>query len=234
MPISKRIEVDGKRVYVIDGTNYDSVTSALSSISKPALIAWAAKQGSLANMKATQDAAMGIGSEAHEIIDHYLKATLTDVHLHEKKPEVLQAFDNFKEWATTKDFRIVDSEVLCYSPKHLYAGTLDALAYIDGKLCIADWKTSSGIWGEYWLQTEAYAAALEEMHNLGLVALPGPITHLAILRLSKKDSTFEPRLQERRKRYFDVFISALDVYKWQCEDKKESNAYYNKKIKRKR
>ena len=46
-------------------------------------------------------------------------------------------------------------------PEHRYAGTVDALAYIDGKFGILDIKTSQAIYRDYNLQTAAYMEALK-------------------------------------------------------------------------
>jgi hypothetical protein len=44
---------------------------------------------------------------------------------------------------------------------HRYAGTVDAIARIDGKLGVLDIKTSSSIYRDYCLQTSAYMDALK-------------------------------------------------------------------------
>ena len=46
-----------------------------------------------------------------------------------------------------------------------YAGTLDALALIDGKFGVLDIKTSQAIYRDYNLQTSAYMAALQSNFN---------------------------------------------------------------------
>ena len=47
--------------------------------------------------------------------------------------------------------------------EHRYAGTLDAIAMIDGKLGILDIKTSQEIYRDYNLQTSAYIAAMRDI-----------------------------------------------------------------------
>ena len=46
-----------------------------------------------------------------------------------------------------------------------YAGTLDALALIDGKFGVLDIKTSQAIYRDYNLQTAAYMAAVQNEHK---------------------------------------------------------------------
>jgi hypothetical protein len=49
--------------------------------------------------------------------------------------------------------------------EHRYAGTLDAVALIDGKIGILDIKTSQEIYRDYNLQTSAYMAAMKDKVN---------------------------------------------------------------------
>lgn len=226
----KHKRIDGpSRFYEIDGKRYASVTSILSVISKPALIAWAAKQGSLQNMLATQQEAMDIGSSAHRIIEAHLK---NEPYLLENEPrEVQQAFANFLEWAKQTNFQIVHSEFVCYSELG-YAGTADGIAKIDGELTVIDWKTSSGIYDDYWLQTEAYANAIDEMvARKELQLFEEPITNVSILRLSKKDGSFEAVTKKRDPRNLGTFVHAMHLWEWQQRCKE---AYDNKNRRRKK
>lgn len=213
----KRTQTDKGRYYEINGVAYPSVTNILNVISKgPALLAWAAKQGSLANMKAVQTEALNIGSEAHQLIDLYLKKL--PFLLEGKDKAVIQAFDNFVQWAKENNFELLHSEFVCFSKKWGYAGTADGLGRVNGDLCLIDWKTSSGVWDEYFLQTEAYLQAVEEMaDNKEMVdgtvfVLPQKLTHRLVLRLSKKDNTFQPALEPRNIKDFTYFLSALDLW----------------------
>ena len=61
------------------------------------------------------------------------------------------------------DPEFVEKRVVHYGDR--YAGTLDAVALIDGKLGILDIKTSQAIYRDYNLQTSAYIAALHSSLN---------------------------------------------------------------------
>ena len=71
-------------------------------------------------------------------------------------------------------------EYATHHPDNLYAGTLDRVGMVDGKLAILDIKTSSTI------QKPLYTAQL----NLYRKMLPGPIEQLIILHL-RKDGTYK-------------------------------------------
>ena len=84
-----------------------------------------------------------------------------------KNPEVptvvKPAIDAFVEFLTTQNIQTaaewVERRILHLD--HRYAGTIDALALIDGKFGVFDIKTSQGIYRDYNLQTAAYMDALK-------------------------------------------------------------------------
>lgn len=84
------------------------------------------------------------------------------------------AFDQFVTWWIETQPELVEAEDLIYSKKHNVSGTFDALIKIDGKLIMADWKTSTaskskaaaapqGIYYSYFIQSALYAMAWHEM-----------------------------------------------------------------------
>lgn len=168
-------------------------------------------------MKAAQDQALNIGSEAHSLIEANLKdATEVEMDVlvaslsHPK--EALQSFSNFIEWKSKNEFQIIHSEFTCFSKKHGFAGTADGIALVNGYLTLIDWKTSSGVWDEYWLQCEAYATAVDEMVENKILQLPGKIKKRLVLRLPKKEIGFQPACEDRRVDDFLTFMSALDLW----------------------
>ena len=71
------------------------------------------------------------------------------------------AFLNKTTSESTKEFvekRVMDDE-------YRYAGTIDALALIDGKLGVLDIKTSQAVYRDYNLQTSAYVKALRKQFS---------------------------------------------------------------------
>jgi CRISPR/Cas system-associated exonuclease Cas4 (RecB family) len=72
-----------------------------------------------------------------------------------------QAAENFLIWAKTVDEWIY-AERKIVSLEHWYAGTVDIVAVVDGKLTVGDLKTSNYLSAEHLLQTAGYQIALEE------------------------------------------------------------------------
>ena len=66
-------------------------------------------------------------------------------------------WDNGIEW--------LGSEKKVYSKIWNYAGTIDALARINGELYVIDFKTSAKVYKDYYLQVFGYAQAIHEMVN---------------------------------------------------------------------
>lgn len=96
------------------------------------------------------------GSFTHQTIERFLKGEMISVD-----PRLVPSVNAFQKWVRensveicTEDIerRVVDSE-------HLYAGTIDMIAKVNGTFGVVDIKTSSRISQEYSLQTAAYLNA---------------------------------------------------------------------------
>ncbi|MGB9609141.1 MAG: hypothetical protein ACPL3E_02070, partial [Minisyncoccia bacterium] len=78
-------------------------------------------------------------------------------------PSIKPAIDAFLEFLEKNNIQVtpelVERRVVSYD--HRYAGTVDALALINGKFGVLDIKTSQAIYRDYNLQTSAYMDALK-------------------------------------------------------------------------
>ncbi|OGZ43832.1 MAG: hypothetical protein A3J55_00135 [Candidatus Ryanbacteria bacterium RIFCSPHIGHO2_02_FULL_45_17b] len=83
--------------------------------------------------------------------------------------------------------------------KNRYAGTVDALATIDGKFGVLDIKTSTGFYREYNLQTAAYVLALQEEELKQSLELPRNIETRWILRINQHRVCLKCRATLREK-----------------------------------
>mgnify|MGYP001558319551 CR=1 FL=1 len=230
---------DSARFYDVPGIGrIPSVTTILQVISKPALMNWAAKQGThkakiimdklLRMAPALHDSMLGelgpeffkdgnaqateaadYGTQAHGIIEGILKKTKEDWFSLDLPSPVVQAVNSFLVWRDKTDLKMMKAESMVYSKKLGFAGTADAIAEVDGVVTLLDWKTSKGIYPEYKLQTVAYKYAAEEMSGES-------IPRVMICRFGK-DGSFEdyevppadhPSL-------FDSFIDAKRLWEWQ-------------------
>lgn len=144
--------------YDIDGVWYPRVTKIVSIKAKPALYRF---YGEAENFKAAQaigQQSAAEGSRLHETVEAILLG---------QKPEIdasiAPAVKAFQEFLKQKNIQTAPEYVerQIFHPEHRYAGTVDALALIDGKFGILDIKTSQAIYRDYNLQTAAYMGALK-------------------------------------------------------------------------
>lgn len=245
----KRENKSGSRWYSIhEGQpEYPSVTTILSCISKPALIAWAASEerkavmnaslslykdihgtplmGDLAYQNTLQTRlgkekehkkllakAADIGSQTHALIEWNLRASLMQEagpspHVTDK---ATWAFMAWEDWKKSVNLKPIYVEQTVWSDEYGYAGTMDLLAEVNGKLTVVDWKTGKAIYPEAYLQNAAYRYALREMGH-------GDPVQGIIVRLPKntEDPEFEAQtVQDSEQSLFSTFLNAFELWKW--------------------
>lgn len=214
-PTSHRYKLKGEKKWLT------SVTAATGIINKPFLIPWAVglardhliemiergtpithddvrKACDLHSVK--KEEAANIGSLVHAYAERYAKTR--QLWSDEKNEKVLLGIGAFLEWVEEHDVTFLKSESLCYSKEHNFVGTFDALAEVDGKLSLVDYKTSSGIYPEYSIQASAYALALVEEYDL-------PIEQTVIVRFDKETGKLETLEEEEFGPYQDTFLNCL-------------------------
>lgn len=160
-----------------------------------------------------------VGTRGHDIVEQYLLKWIASG----EKPESILDFISKEEhdpriWAIVRSAELfcgewdvvpVRSELLVASIKYKYAGTLDALMMVKGKLCIVDWKTSNSIdKPEYAMQVSAYWKALTEM-------VPELRIHkIYIVQLDKKKMKYKIVEVRTRSKAFRTFVHCCKIYDW--------------------
>lgn len=170
--------------YTVNGEKKIGVTTALSVISKPALLQWAVnvaidelkvnlkagvaydelqlantlESARLAHKKKKEEAA-GFGTLVHNWIEKYIKGQNPEPLVNKTLNDAVQTF---LKWVEQNNVKFIASEKPVYSKKYDYCGTIDFICEIDGKKYIGDLKTSKGIYDEYSMQVAAYRYADEE------------------------------------------------------------------------
>ncbi len=145
--------------YVIDGIWYPRVTSILNIKAKPALYRFYAELSGFAEGEAIKKKSADEGTRVHEAAEAILTGK-EPVIASDIAPAV-RAFRNFiDEHNIQVDPEYVERRVTNFNER--YAGTIDAVALIDGKLGILDLKTSQAIYRDYTLQLAAYFPPLQE------------------------------------------------------------------------
>ena len=134
--------------YEIDGLWYPRVTSIVSIKAKPALIHFYAslpdyKTGQAITQKSAEE-----GTLLHETVEAILRKEPTVV-----PDSVKPAVSAFLDFYGQNELIAHKIEERVISKKHHYAGTMDVLAELNGKLGVLDIKTSMAIYRDYSMQT---------------------------------------------------------------------------------
>jgi hypothetical protein len=81
--------------------------------------------------------------------------------------KISNGIDKFKEWKGQNTDEIVATEAIVASVQENYGGKFDRLAYRPGTgLILSDFKTSSGIFVDMFIQLGAYVKAIDEFQTL--------------------------------------------------------------------
>lgn len=168
--------------YEISGIWYPRVTKIIDIKSKPGLESFFREVGSYQAAEDIKNKSAEEGSLVHSAIGKLAVGEAVEV------PDGIKAaafaFQRLKEEKKIIFFpEFIERQI--WSPRHRYAGTVDALALVGGKFGVLDIKTSTGFYPEYNLQTAAYVAALQEFATKKALALPRDITTRWILRVDQ-------------------------------------------------
>jgi hypothetical protein len=174
-PPTRRINRGRGHSYLLDGEQADGITWIINQgVSKPALVAWAARQSagyaidnwdSLAELNSSErmrkiegarfESLRGAsvrGTDVHQLALRLAAGEEVDVPEH-LEGHVDSYLDFVKDWQPEE----VLTETVVGNRQYRYMGTLDTLARINNQAWLLDWKTGqSGIWPEAALQLSAY------------------------------------------------------------------------------
>jgi|TARA_Y100000310_G_scaffold332074_1_gene406934 hypothetical protein len=199
-----------KHYYNVEGKYVPSVTTVLNVIAKPALMPWAVKMGAewfVKNCEAFEQAELsqedmvkGIKTAYREVSDD---ALLVGRMVHDYCEAAINwklgrceapgmpdneaaesSINAFRAWVRENDVEFISSEEKVYSREHNYAGTIDAVANVNGEFSVVDFKTSARIYNTYYIQCAAYAQCVKEVYGK-------EIDMSYILRFDKKTGAFE-------------------------------------------
>ena len=162
--------------------------------------------------------ARDIGTYVHEAAEAIFRAMLENSPLEipidediEKPVKALLA------WIKDNDVNpvLVERQVWAMLPEINfdwgYAGRLDLVAYVNGKLTTIDHKAAKGIYEDGPLQVASYDYAYDDMVEKGILETPGPTEGSAILRLDK-----ETGLPEYREYSKELTMEYFREFKWDC------------------
>lgn len=198
--------------------NIESVLSEDGRIDELRLVAFL--KAFKAAPRTTRDDAGDVGTAIHGVIrDHILHSlgqmNAAPVPVNEN---IAYAYDLFKEWENSNHVEWEFTERPVYSVQHEYVGTLDALAWVNHKLTLVDYKTSKGdrIYNSYRLQIAGYAGAVEEEFG-------EPVEKRIILKLPRERQENKPDVVKDLdvefpgipwKVDYETFLHLREAYRW--------------------
>lgn len=152
------------------------------------------------------------GTDTHALVEDYIKQSIED---NEGRPHI-GAFDKwlpirkFIQWSVENVDHFLFSERRMFNKDMFIAGTAD-FGYVgkDGNRYMADFKTSSGIFGiDFWLQTAAYRMLAEGEGD-------EPYDGCVVVRMGK-DGSFEVLRLFDYETCKNAFLSCLNIYRAQA------------------
>jgi len=155
-------------IYKVNGKRVKSVTTLINAHlgwSKGALIGWTRKhclkgEDSMAIMKE----AGRIGTLAHKMIEEFIKGGVVNLDSYSalEISQAKTAYYGYYTWFADNNVEFLETEMKLVSEKYGFGGTFDAIAIVNGKLVICDWKTSRFVHDEFLVQLAAYRQLIHE------------------------------------------------------------------------
>ena len=137
------------------------------------------------------------GTSIHQAIEFYDKFNFTATEENEKP-----YFNAYLDYREEHNVIPIANEIKLYHKQLLYAGTLDAIAIVDGKVTLVDYKTTSVLHTNLVsVQLAGYLMALE---SWGLT-----VEQVAVLQI-KKDGTYVYKLVDVDKLTFKACLQIQD------------------------
>lgn len=155
-----------------------------------------------------KEAAGTYGTDAHALVEEFINELIGGAEVYDNVKYA--PIEKFIEWQRENVDHFLFSERQMFNKELFIAGTAD-FAYIskDGKKYMADFKTSSGIYGiDYWLQVAAYRMLAESEGD-------EPYDGCTVVRLGK-DGKFEVQNLYEYETYKEAFLCCLTLYRAQA------------------
>ena len=202
--------------YKLDGKALPSVTTIIKMLPTPeALIKWRIKQGLeeyISGKKLFRAATIG------GLVHAYIEKTESGEAPEEPKGETEEDTTKIRncislyknQWKPQNKDEILGLEKIVAAPNKKYGGTIDRLAKRNDKIVLSDFKTSTGIYLENFIQVAGYAIAIEEWEGIS-------VDVLEIIRFGKEDDRPEVKIVDIKSEVTDhkeQFLRCLDTYRF--------------------
>ncbi|PIR70490.1 MAG: hypothetical protein COU46_01290 [Candidatus Niyogibacteria bacterium CG10_big_fil_rev_8_21_14_0_10_42_19] len=182
--------------YQVNGSWYPRVTRILQVKAKPALENFFREMDSYASAEEVKNRSAIEGTLIHEVAQKILLGGRPEIPVN-IKPAIAGFEDLCEKRNIFAHPEFMERRIWSYRDK--FAGTIDAMAVIDGKFGVMDIKTSTGFYPEYNLQTAAYVSALLEPEIKNALSLSQNVQTRWILRIDQHKicKTCGARLREK-------------------------------------
>lgn len=232
---------DGRGVYHWKDQKFNSVTTVIGAMAKPALMYWSAKMvaehvAGMAKMVegghlsleealpllkdvdglknapwAHRDKRADEGTQVHAVNEMIVAGQTVDPMVF--APEVRPYITHYQAWIEREKPEFLALEAAVFSREHGYAGTMDTIVKLRGRQIVLDYKTSGDSYPDHSLQLAAYRFG----EFLGLpdgTEYPMPQTDGAAILLITPEGC---RMLEWEcgRAEFDHFIRLRQIYLWQ-------------------
>jgi len=162
------IEKNGKRFYDVNGDLFPSVTTVLSSLSKDGINEWRARVGE-EKAERIKNSAAARGTKLHLMCEDYVDNK--EDFMKGRMPTTVDLFKQIQPYLDENLESVYAIEASLYSKKLRAAGKCDLICRMHGVNCIVDYKTSTSLKKEEWiesyfLQETAYAMMVEELYQI--------------------------------------------------------------------
>jgi len=205
----KSVTTDSGRLYEVpSGEKYPSITTVLSSYNKKSLLEWRRRVGEEQANKISR-LASSRGTKLHNAIEKYLLNEMSEVKMKTLMPDTKSLFLQVKPTLDCNVNDIYGIEKSLYSNRLKIAGRCDCIANWNGNLSIVDWKTSSKLKEEeyiqnYFMQGSAYAEMFEELTGR-------PIEQIVIVIVTEDSN--QPQIFVRQKhKYIEMLTEQIQRY----------------------
>lgn len=232
--------------YTWAGARFPSVTTVLKVLNKPALLYWASSVVAKRVIEAYQngenmdevleydelrmlpfaqkDDKASLGSLVHDVVEKAVAGReinfdyLTD----DAKPYAESAIT----WVQENKPKYVFCERALFNTEYGYAGTCDAVVELGGRRLVLDYKTSQTTYEDHALQLAAYRRAEFSVDRGVQETMPDTEGGAILIVGEKKCRLYDWECGEKE---FQVFLNALNVYRWKEGKPKGKLRRVNKK-----
>lgn len=151
-----------------NGREVIGVTTVIGQLNKPQLMMWAYKlaEKGIKFWEVTNHS-KNIGTIAHYLIECKINGELADKNYLADftKNEIdgaYRSYNLFSLWLRSNKVSFVESELQLVSERYEYGGTIDIIAFVNGKKTLVDVKTGKNVFIEVNYQLSAYRQLYDE------------------------------------------------------------------------